>query len=376
MGASSPIKVSRLSEIAESLGFVYLAALGLDEFDNNRELHQQRLSAWQESGYAGQMEYMRRDPALFVDLPKFLSSYKSVVQFLVPYAQNSDISQACPPDHGKVARYAWGRDYHKVVPKKLRRLVEAVAMEFPNADLSDYRVFTDAVPLLERAMAADGGLGFIGKNSMLIRAGFGSYGFLAEILWSLDIEDDYEGDVKGNCGTCSRCMSSCPTEAFVGEKILDSRRCISYLTIEKRGAFSEWEAQALGDWLFGCDVCQEVCPFNHSVKSDLSLPEFSMQAGAGSSLCLADLFQISDPQSFTKRFAGTAIMRAKRDGLLRNAAAVAANTRSLESCDAMIDCYLVEDSPLIRGEIVKSLNRLKEYADGRIMRRINKVIDV
>lgn len=377
MVAQKSISAQKLSETAQSFGLVFVSSLPLEKFETTKVEHQERLSLWQSKGFAAEMEYMLREPALFTDFSNFLEGYKSVIQFLIPYTASNEPTQViCPTGHGRIARYAWGRDYHKVIPKKLHQLVSAINGEFASSETINYRVFSDAVPLLERAMAQDSGLGFIGKNSMLIRAGFGSYGFLAEVVWDVDVVENTTPTVKGECGTCSRCITACPTNAFVGDRVLDSKRCISYLTIEKRGPFTPWQREALGEWVFGCDVCQEVCPFNQNREVDVVFDDFSKQRGSGASLELSQLFTIGTLDDYVKRFGGTPLMRAKREGLLRNAAAVAANTKSMQTVDSMIGCYLKEDSSLIRGEILEALKRLVEYADGSIRRRIKAVIEV
>jgi epoxyqueuosine reductase len=219
----------------------------------------------------------------------------------------------------------------------------------------NYRVFSDAVPLLERALARSAGMGFIGKNTMLIVPRAGSFLFLGEVLWDLEVVDlpGVELRVKsGDCKSCSRCIDLCPTAALVEERVLDASRCISYLTIEKRGVLTERERRWLGEWVFGCDICQEVCPFNViSIKrqSGPDLPEFSASAGSGGVVNLKDILSIRGDDAFLKRFAGTPIMRTKREGLLRNASVVAANTKCVELLDILEVVIKGDASPIIRG---------------------------
>jgi epoxyqueuosine reductase len=213
------------------------------------------------------------------------------------------------------------------------------------------------VPLLERAVAHKAGVGFIGKNTMLIVPRAGSFMFLGEILWDLEVRDldplPLAGDA--NCGTCSRCLVKCPSQAFVSERVLDARRCISYLTIEKRDALSWQERAWLGEWLFGCDVCQEVCPFNSRslrLQSGADVAEFSPEHGAGQALSLRDVLTIRDDASFVARFGGSPIMRTKRTGLLRNAAVVAANTEAVELVGTLMEVALRDPAPLVRQHAV------------------------
>lgn len=361
-----------LSSLAKRHGLVFVDAVDLSALERSRSDHVEHLRHWQDSGYAGEMAYMQRDPTLFSDLARFLPGYKSLVVLLIPYARGASTqSLPLPLGHGRVARYAWGRDYHRIIPKKLKSFVQGVREHLGASDSLCCRTFTDAVPLLERAMASHTGLGFIGKNTMFIRAGFGSYGFLAEVLWNVEVAQNEQPEHKAHCGSCSRCLQACPTQAFVAEKVLDARRCISYLTIEKRGAFDEWQRGALGEWIFGCDVCQEVCPFNHREREQEVFPEFFDSQGAGQSLDLAEVFCIRSVEAFQAKFAGTPLMRAKREGLLRNAAAVAANTKAHSCIQSMIRAVEEDESCLVRGEIEVALKRLQKSADGLDSRRLH-----
>jgi epoxyqueuosine reductase len=320
-----------------------------------------RLQHWQDAGYAGDMSYMKRPVDLLAHPEQLFAELRSVVVVGAFYdrAQREPLKSG----FGRVARYAWGRDYHKVLRKRLRSFVADVERELGHP--VKHRIFSDSVPLLERALAQASGLGFVGKNTMVITPRLGSFMFLGEVLWELEVvgspqpimsqsptlEISVPHHGKSNCGTCSRCLDSCPTGAFVSEYVLDARRCISYLTIEKRGGLSLAERRWIGEWLFGCDVCQEVCPFNTvSIKTrrNPDFPEFDQSAGVGQSLSIAEILAIRADAEFIGRFAGTALTRAKREGLLRNAAVVAANTQ----CHALLpDLELAarEDlSPIVR----------------------------
>jgi epoxyqueuosine reductase len=230
------------------------------------------------------------------------------------------------------------------------------------------RVFADSVPLLERALARQAALGFIGRNTMLIVPGKGSFLFLGELLWNIDVDVDVESaPVRTNCGSCTRCLSKCPTGAFVKEHTLDARRCTSYLTIEKRGSFSMDERQWVGEWIFGCDVCQEVCPFNHSsLKKAIAADahELGRSKGAGPLLDLAKVLSIRTHEEFCGHFAGTPIMRARRDGLLRNAAVVAVNTQSLVTLPALLLAAREDPSDIVRQHALWALHSLARLEGG------------
>ncbi len=334
---------------AEGLAVVAVADPSVLEED------QGYLQRWQESGFAGEMAFMHRDATLLANPSRIFPAARSVVVFGAFYDRGA--RAPLPDGYGRVARYAWGRDYHKVLRKRLRMLCQRVEQNLGRT--VTYRVFSDSVPLLERALARRAGLGFIGKNTMLIMSRAGSFLFLAEVLWDVEMSDiaselavPQEVDGKAHCGTCSQCLTGCPTGALVGDKLLDARRCISYLTIEKRGVLTAQERAWLGEWIFGCDVCQDLCPFNvisitKRYKPDLA--ELGSEYGVGQSLDLSLILDIRQEREFVKLFAGTPLMRTKREGLLRNAAVVAANTRAIRALDYLERAVLEDLSPIVRA---------------------------
>jgi epoxyqueuosine reductase len=319
----STISLLTVQELAAQLGLLVVSVTDCAPLAKD-EAH---LRAWQEGGFAGELSYMKRDPQLLSHPRRIMPAAQSVVVVGVPY--DATRARALTIDEGRVARYAWGRDYHKVIRKKLELFVASVGKVCGGS--VEHRVFSDSVPLLERGLAARAGLGFIGKNTMLIVPRAGSFLFLGEVLWALKVIDLPQASVlppSAGCGSCSSCLDLCPSRALVSEKSLDARRCISYLTIEKRGNLETQERLWLGEWLFGCDVCQEVCPHNFvSLKKGRksSLAELSAGAGVGEVLSLSEVLSIRSDEQFCKAFAGTALMRTKREGLVRNAAIVAAN---------------------------------------------------
>lgn len=311
------------------------------------------LERWQAAGYAADMEYMRRDPSLLSDPGRLLDGVKTVISVGAFY----DRGERAPlrRGYGRVARYAWGKDYHRVLRVRLEGLCSRVRQHI--ATDFNYRVFSDSVPLLERAIAKRAGVGFVGKNTMLILPRAGSFMFLGEVLCDLSVDglSDAPEEKPRGCGSCVRCLDGCPTGAFVSERVLDAGRCISYLTIEKRGSLAWEERSLVGEWLFGCDVCQDVCPFNViSIKGRKrpDLPEFEASQGVGQQIELARILAIRDHAHFVAQFAGTPIMRAKREGLLRNAACVAVNTQSLELLPSLREAALHDPSPVVRQHAV------------------------
>jgi len=319
------------------------------------EEDQRHLRRWQECGFAGEMAFMQRDADLLANPSRLVPDVRSVVVIGAFYDRGH--RHPLPLGHGRVARYAWGRDYHKVLRKRLELLCQRVERHLGRT--MNFRFFSDSVPLLERALARRAGLGFIGKNTMLIMPRAGSFLFLAEVLWDIEISglpsqsaERQEANSKAHCGTCSQCLHGCPTGALVGEKVLDARRCISYLTIEKRGVLTLQERSWIGEWVFGCDVCQDVCPFNVlsiAKKTKPDIAEFGSDFGVGQSLDLGLILKIRGDQEFVKRFSGTPLMRTKREGLLRNAAVVAANTHAMEVLDSLQVAVREDPSPIVRA---------------------------
>ena len=311
----------------------------------------ERLRQWQEAGMAADMGYMHRPVELLSDPKKLQKSARSVVSLGVSYY---------PGDHpeneggGRVARYAWGRDYHEVIKARLFRLREELEKELGVRIKA--RAFTDAVPLLERSAAQHAGLGFFGRNSCLINNEIGSYFFIADLIVDLDLAPDPPG--TGTCGRCTRCMDRCPTGAIKAPGVVDARLCISYLTIENRGEIPRELRQKVGDWAFGCDVCQEVCPYNKTKASKSRWPEFSREAGAGPYLEIEEVLTIRTDEEFEEIFSGTPITRPGRAGLLRNCCVAAGNLKMEKAAAALVGCLNEDPSPLVRGHAAWALGEI------------------
>lgn len=316
------------------------------------------LKVWQDLDYFGDMSYMNRSDALLCSPAKLLDNYKSILTFLVPYSNHVIENGTCPVGYGKVARYAQGLDYHIVLKKKLNDFVSNL-----NLDRQvQFKIFSDSVPTLERSIASEGGLGFIGKSSMLISPDLGTYTFICELIWDLEVRDVSESPkIKSHCGTCIQCKVDCPTNAIVSDYRVDARKCISYLTIEKREEFTPQEASFLGDWVFGCDVCQEVCPHNINKKNTALIPtELLPSAGVGPVLDLREIMQIKSELEFKDRFKGSPILRTKRVGLVRNALAVALNQNACDLLPQIESIANFDQEPRLKSfasSVVKSLVR-------------------
>ncbi len=240
---------SLILQKSQELGFLACGFSKATALDEERE----KLRDWLSKGYHGEMGYMenhfekRLDPTLLVD------ECKTVISLAYNYFPQKLQKINAP----KVAKYAYGEDYHKVVKDQGFILLSYIQSLIPE---TTGRVFVDSAPVMERQWAERSGIGWIGKNSLIIRKGVGSFFFLAEIICNLELDPDQA--ITDNCGSCTACIDACPTQAIVADKVIDATRCISYLTIEKRSELLQAEKQSLHGWMFGCDVCQDVCPWN------------------------------------------------------------------------------------------------------------------
>ncbi|MHB8635470.1 MAG: tRNA epoxyqueuosine(34) reductase QueG [Fimbriimonadaceae bacterium] len=308
---------AELKAYARSQGF---QALGIAPVDAAHTIG--AYEAWLAAGLHGEMTYLARHVELKRSPSALLPGARSVVAVALNY-NRANPERAGEP---RIARYALGRDYHKVLRSMLRSMARHLAKLHPGAI---YRVCVDSAPLLEREYAHRAGLGWFGKNTCLIDSRNGSWFVLGFLLTTLEFEPD--APAVGGCGTCRQCIDACPTGAIVraGERwVVDSRRCISYLTIEKRGDFTAAESSMVGGWTFGCDVCQEVCPFNVARESQplrgrsSTVPDF-LQGPSWPSL--VELAQIGEGK-WDDLTRGSSVRRARLDGLKRNAAANLSNS--------------------------------------------------
>lgn len=336
-----------LEERAGAAGFDLVGVTSAEPLREGGE----RLKRWQEAGMAADMGYMQRPVELLSNPKKLQKSARSVVSLGVSYY---------PGEHpentggGRVARYAWGRDYHIVIKERLFRLRKELEEELGVKIKA--RAFTDAVPLLERSAAQHAGLGFFGRNSCIINGEIGSYFFIADLIVDLDLPPDDHG--TGTCGQCTRCMDRCPTGAIKAPGVVDARLCISYLTIENRGEIPRELRSLVGDWAFGCDICQEVCPYNKTKATQSRWPEFSPEAGTGPYLNFTEVLGIRTEEEFESRFAGTPLTRPGRAGLLRNCCVVAGNLKLKDAVTALIQCLEDDPSALVRGHAAWALGEI------------------
>ena len=256
---------------------------------------------------------------------------------------------------GRVARYAWVRDYHRVMKRRMRDFVRSLEAELGSSVAA--RWYVDDGPMLDRAAANRAGIGWFGKNTNILTPDFGSWVFLGQVITDLDMEPD--APLKKSCGSCVRCIEDCPTGAIVAPYVVDNTRCISYLTIENRGPIPSELRPLIGDWVFGCDICQDVCPVNRKAQEAGQPITPVAQHKEGRTTALLDLVELLEMSEFEfrSRFAGTSVMRAKRAGLQRNACVALGNAGDSDAVPALARA-LEHDEPLVRGHAAWALGRI------------------
>ncbi len=327
----------------------------------------ERFGEWLAAGYAGEMHYLAGRAEAYTHPRHVLDGVRSLLVLGFPYRTSEP--EPPQPMRGRVARYAWGEDYHEVLWRKLKELENFLQAREPQAAV---RTVVDTAPLLEREFAELAGLGWIGKNSLLLNKHEGSYFFLAALLTDVELEIDAPHEMD-HCGTCRACLDACPTEAFVAPYVLDARKCISYLTIELKTPIPVELRGGMQDWVFGCDVCQDVCPWNHRPRLTEE-PALQPRAETGTSLDLLELFELDDAE-FRRRYRETPLWRPKRRGILRNAAIVLGNQRAVEAIPALVR-GLNDAEPLVRGACAWALGRFdNESAVLALRSRLNDESD-
>ncbi|MCB9077113.1 MAG: tRNA epoxyqueuosine(34) reductase QueG [Anaerolineaceae bacterium] len=356
----------RIKQKAYDLGFDLIGIAPAE-----RAPHAEAYRRWLTHNYQADMQWLARDPQRREDPRCVVDGAQAVVVVGLSYFRLDPPGDLWrDPARGRIARYAWGLDYHDVILPRLRALGDFIEQETGRP--LRQRSYIDTGPILERDFAAQAGLGFIGKNTLLISPKLGSYLFLGEILVDLDLEIDppasdggatcrvsLPGQAKrlGTCGRCTRCLDICPTHAFPAPYILDSRRCIAYLTIELRGLIPPELRPLLKNWIFGCDECQEICPwvrrYSHPSGADFLRYDPDWVAPK-----LLDLLAL-DEAGFRARFKGTPLQRTKRRGLLRNVAVALGNWGSPAALPAL-EPALQDPEPLIREHAAWAIGRIRD----------------
>ncbi|MFQ5915652.1 MAG: tRNA epoxyqueuosine(34) reductase QueG [Nitrospinota bacterium] len=363
MSRLNPEETGRLASLlrqeSKALGFDSLAIAQASQFARGEFFER-----WLSRGFGGKMSYLYRNRDCRMDPRRVWPEVKTVVTVAMNY--HTGIRPAGETDGpggrktsrkggllGAVSRYAWGRDYHKVLRKRLLRLARVVEQSgFGRA----VKCYVDTGPVIEREWAARGGLGWIGKNTLVLNPSLGSWFFLGVML--LDIELPGDTPQPDLCGTCDRCIRACPTGALIRPYVMDARRCISYLNIELRGWVPRDLRPLMGNWVFGCDECQTVCPYNRPNNRELpvtSIQDFLPREG----LDAPDLVELleMDEETFRKRFEGTALLRARWVGIIRNAAVALGNSQDGKAVEPL-GRALEHPEAIIRGHAAWALGKL------------------
>jgi epoxyqueuosine reductase len=305
-----------------------------------------RYQRWIADGRHAEMGYLATERSLErrQDPRRILPECRSILVLAIPYFPPA-------PSGGSVAAYAWGEDYHETLKPLLQQLVQF--LEHETGETIPNRWYTDTGPILERDLASRAGLGWIGKNSMLINPQLGSYFLLAEILLGIELPADppFSAD---RCGSCTRCIQACPTSCIRPDRTLDAARCISYLTIENKGPIPPELRPLLGEWIFGCDVCQQVCPWNRFAP-DQGFPAFTPRPGFPPEDLSAE--PSLTPEAFNRNFKGTPVKRGKRHGYLRNTTVVLGNRSNPGDLPALVQA-LSDPEPLIRRHAAWALGQI------------------
>ena len=316
------------------------------------------LREWLGRGYAGGMQYLARTADRRADVRQVLPSARSVVALGTVYNTDRPYStERADPGEARIARYAWGDDYHDVIGRRLDRLVGRMRERLGPG--FEARAYVDTGPVQERVFAQHAGLGWIGKNTCLINPELGSWLFLAEVVTNAALEPDAPG--LDQCGTCTLCLDACPTGAIVGPQVLDATRCLSYLTIEVKGAVPEGQRADLGAHVFGCDICQDVCPWNQTPATGRSdAPEWQPRPGLDGPR-LVDLWRRSD-DDLRALVKGSALTRPGIAGLRRNLAVALGNSSDPAALAALEarEGAPTSDPPLVAEHVAWARERLKD----------------
>ena len=350
----------RIREYALALGFDLARVTSADPMPGAEAALKGRIA----SGLMGGLDWFTAERAEVAANPRaLLPTARSVIALGTFYLTDAPRDETTPGDpHGRLSCYAWGDDYHEVIRARLDALAAFIRENAPPEDEKTI-VFVDTGRMVDRAIAQRAGLGWYGKNTNILSKGWGSWLFLAEVVTSLELAPDEP--LAANCGQCEVCLHACPTNAFVAPYMLDNRRCISYLTIELRGSIPLELRPLIGAHIFGCDICQQVCPVNLVAERRLRASgrlgagdrlEFRPRAAVGSSPELIPLLKLDDA-GFRERFSHSPIKRAKRRGLLRNVCIALGNLGDPVAIPALIEA-LGDTEPLVRGHAAWALGRL------------------
>jgi epoxyqueuosine reductase len=355
------LHIQTIKEYAYSLGFDMVRITTAEAFSEAERVIKERIALGLMDGLPW-FTAERADVSCHPDalLPDAKSIIALAMFYLTEQPETTEGGQGSPP-RGRISRYAWGDDYHEIIKPKLQQF-SAWLREYACAEIGEAvetRLFVDTGRMVDRAIAQRAGLGWYGKNTNILTKGWGSWVFLAEIVTNLPLTADIP--IKTNCGSCELCLHACPTQALPNPYELDNTRCISFLTIELRGSIPLELRPLMGNLIFGCDICQEVCPVNRVAERRLPISfqshaEFRPRPGVGSSPELIPLLSLTEEQ-FRERFRRSPIRRTKRRGLLRNVCVALGNIGDPRAIPALIKA-LHDDEPLIRGHAAWALGRI------------------
>jgi len=344
------ILVQKIKTYANELGFQQLGIT-----DTDLSAHIEPYQAWLEAGHHGELDYMSKHGSKRWIADELVGGTLRVISLRMDYFTDPQSPQTQLNDGNKayISRYTLGRDYHKLIRSRLKKLIQYIREQ---ADFYQYRAFVDSAPILERAFAQKAGLGWFGKNTMIINRGAGSWFFLGEIFTDLPLPLDtpYE---KEHCGRCTACLDICPTQAFKGPYILDSRRCISYLTIELKGSIPIELRSKMGNRIFGCDDCQLACPWNRFSKPSSEL-DFTPRHQLDSQ-SLVELFSW-DEDTFLQKTEGSAIRRAGYESWLRNIAIALGNAPTSPEIETALQSKTNYPSAIVQEHITWALTQHKK----------------
>ena len=357
---TSDVKAT-IKDIATALGFDLVRVTSAEEFVADRKVALERIR----DGLMDGLPWYTPDRVKRGTTPQeLLPGARSIICLGLNYHRPQPASPAPSSDNqqltGRVASYAQGRDYHRVMKQRMRGLVEELSHRL-ETELAA-RWYVDDGPMLDRAAASRSGLGWFGKNTNILSPGLGSWIFLGQIITDLELEPD--PPLQKSCGSCVRCIEACPTGAIVGPYVLDNTRCISFQTIENRGAIPRELRPLMMDWIFGCDICQEVCPVNRKAPP---AKEPAFQRGDLATLDLLEILSLTEA-GFQARFAGTPIMRAKLAGFKRNACVALGNRREPSAVPALSQS-LHQEGALVRGHAAWALGQIGGEAARRALQQ-------
>jgi epoxyqueuosine reductase len=345
-----------ISVRAKELGFSKIGISRAVELDERNGLEE-----WLAQGRHGEMFWMGKNPEKRLDPRNVLTEARSVISLAVNYY--TPFQHSAHLEHGKISRYAWGRDYHLTLKQNLKQLAEWIAEREPTAAGLYY---SDTGPVMDKAWAHKAGLGWIGKHSNLITRELGSWVFLAEMLLNLDL--DYDQEARNYCGTCHRCIDACPTGAIVAPYLVDARLCISYLTIELRGPIPRELRPLVGTRIFGCDDCQDACPWNRFAQPSLEKDFYPVKGNHAP--VLLDLMRMTESE-FKEKFRFSPIKRARYSGFLRNVAVALGNTRDARAVPVLARALCHPES-LVRAHAAWALGQIRGDAALEALNRASR----